>query len=104
MRHIAEMNGPETYLPERNVVQRVDSRRLGVDPDDVLLVADLRVSRRQGQALRIDRIQHVVWGNAGRSQRLGIEIDHNLPVFSAIGRWQCNTLDGASACRSWYIP
>ena len=57
MRHIAKMNGPTPYRPERNVVRRVDSRRLGVDPDDVLLVADLRISRRQGQALRIHLIQ-----------------------------------------------
>ena len=94
MRNIADKNGPRTNLAQGNPVQRVDGGRGRIRLHNELLVADLRISRWQRQALRIDRIEHIVRGDARRLQGTGIKIDHDLPVLSTIRRGQRNALDG----------
>ena len=68
---------------DRNVVELVDGGWHGVGADGVLRVADLCRARRQRQVLHIDGIDHVE-RREPLGQKLGrVEVDHDLPVFSA---------------------
>src|SRR6202007_2847979 len=69
---------------DRNVVEVDDGRRHRIGAHRVLRVADLGETRRQCQALGVDRVHHVQ-----RSQALGLEldrvdIDHDLPELAPI--------------------
>jgi hypothetical protein len=69
---------------DRDVVESLDRRGHRIGEDRVLLLADLGQARRQRQVLGIHRVDDV-----GRRQALGlqlrrVDIDHDLPVFSAV--------------------
>ena len=71
---------------DRDVVQRVDRRRRGVGAHDILRVADLGGARRQGQVLRVDRVDHVE-----RRQALG---DSSLAGSRSTMIWRYLPPDG----------
>ena len=93
MRHVGQKDGGAAGLFDRNPVQRINGRRCIVDLHDELLVAQLRVPRGQGQALGVDGGENVGRRNAASPHRIGIEIDHDLAVFAAIGGRQCDARD-----------
>src|SRR5262249_20104336 len=73
---------------DRNVVEIIDAARRGIGANGVLGIADLSGTGRQGQVLRVDRID-----NVGRGQALGkelrrIDVDHDLAVLAPGGRRQ----------------
>ena len=91
MRNVGQIDGGGADLLDRQPVQRVDRIGECVDFDDELLVAQLGVARRQRQALRVDRVQHVVRRDAVCAQRVRVEIDHDLAILAAVRRRQRDT-------------
>ena len=84
MSDIAQVDGCAADLTDRDVVERFDRLRHGVDADDELRIADLGVAGWQCQALGIDRVDDVVRGKTVGTQRIRVEIDHDLPILAAV--------------------
>src|SRR6516225_12246692 len=53
----------------------------------------LAMPRRQGQVLRVDRVDHVSRGQASSLKLQRIDIDHDLPVLAAVRGGECDALD-----------
>ena len=68
---------------DRDVVEIVDRRRQRIGPHRVLEVSHLRRSGRDSERLRIDGVDDIVWGQAFGLQLQRVDIDHDLPIFSA---------------------
>src|SRR5262249_16146714 len=70
---------------DRNVVKVIDGLRHRVGANGVLRVADLGETRRDREVLRIDGVYDVRGSQALGLQFRRIDMDHDLPVFPAIG-------------------
>ncbi len=84
VRDVAHVDHAAVAGRDRNVVQIVDLLGARIDFDEVLEVADLLYAGGQDQILRRDRIGNVVAGEAARAQRVGVEVDLNLPLQAAV--------------------
>ena len=66
-----------------SIVEVVDRRRQRVGPHRVLEISDLRGSGRDGEVLRIDGVDDVERGQAFGLKFQRVDINHDLPIFSA---------------------
>ena len=69
---------------DRNVVEVGDGRRHRIGAHRVLRVADLGETRRQCQALGVDRVHHVRRSQARGLELDRVDIDHDLPELAPI--------------------
>ena len=83
MRHFGEIGGRAVAGQHRNIVEPGDGVRRTVGGEHVLRRADLGGAGRQHQILRVDRIDHVVRGQALGQQGAGVEIDRNHALLAA---------------------
>ena len=82
-----EDRGPIDDL-DRNIVEIVDGRGRGVGPDGILRAAEFCRARRQRQVLRVDGVDDVERRKSLGEQLRGVQIDHDLAIFSAGRRRQ----------------
>jgi len=85
---ILDEDGGAVHDLDRNIVEIVDRGRRRIGADDILRPAEFRGARRQGQVLRVDRVDHIERGQPLGEQLVGIDIDHDLAVFAARRRRQ----------------
>jgi hypothetical protein len=93
MTDVPEEDGGAVRIADRNVVERLDCRRHRIGADGVIDLADLLIAAGQGQVLRVDCIDDLQRRQAFGEQLYRVYIDHDLPIFAAGGRRQCDTVD-----------
>jgi hypothetical protein len=86
--YVRQIDGGGADLLDRQPVEGSDRSGGRVHAHDELLVAHLGVAGRQGQALGIDRIDDIVRRDAVRAHGVGVDVDHDLAIFAAIGGQQ----------------
>ena len=93
MTYVPEEHGGAILVRDRDIVERLDCRRHRIGPHRVLRLVDLLRSSREGQVLRIDRIDDLQRRQAFGQQLRLVDIDHELSVFPAGGGRQCDAVD-----------
>lgn len=92
--YILHEHGRAVHDFHRDVVKLIDRRRHRVRTHEVLSVADLCGTGWQGEILRIDRSHDIEWCEPPRYELRGVDVDHDLAVFAAGGRRQCQARNG----------
>ena len=92
MRHVAQQYRRTLDRFDRQIVQFIEHQRTRIKQNVVFKTAHFFGARRNDQALAQKRVSHILRRQPLGAQRLHIQINLNLPVFTAIRRRHGRTL------------
>ncbi len=84
---VAHIHHAAGHCLDRQVVERGHRVGAAVHLHVVFLRADFGCAAWQNQVLCVDGVDYVEWGKAFGLERAWIDIDHDLPHFSAERQW-----------------
>ena len=95
VRDIANVNGRVVHLFDRQIVQRLQKFRAGIQPHVVFAVADFFRPGREDHVLSIECAAHVCGRKPFTEKFLRIQIDHDLAGFATVWQRHLCALDGS---------
>ena len=90
---IAQQNDPAIDIAHRQVEKLGDGDRAGVDADGEIAATGAEGTGRQSLVLRGESAAHIRGGEPVGVERIGIQIDHDLPLGAAVGQGEAQAGD-----------